>query len=118
MLAIANCQHSYSYVLPYLNVFLDVTNYDISNSVYCANLTVENSIDEQQTLTIVGYEASKGWTVIETSSNDWAMSRTIFFAKVTWAWLTAVETTLHVLLVATHIMTTNSLSCGSASATH
>ena len=104
-------------------IFLDVTNYNVSNSVYCTNLTVEDSIDEQQTLTIVGYEASKGWTVIETSSHDWAMSRTHFFAKVTWAWPTVVEVTvvnatLHVLSVATHIMTTNSLCCGSTCATH
>lgn len=45
------------------------------------------------------------------------------FVKVAWAWMTVVEVTviytaLHVVPVATHVMTTNSLCGGNACATH
>ena len=69
MLAIANCQHSYSYVLPFVMSFLEISNYDVNKSVWCANLTIEDSIGEQKALTIVGDEASIGWTVYVTSSH-------------------------------------------------
>lgn len=66
MLAISNCQHSYSYMLPFVNeFFLDVTNYDVNKAVWCANFTIEDSIGEQQALTIVGNEASIGWAANE-----------------------------------------------------
>ena len=123
MLAITNCQHSYSYVLPFVNEFLDVTNYDVNKSVRCANLAVEDSIGEQQALTIVGYETSIARTLKETCPNYWAMSHRKSFVKVTWAWTTVVEVTIvetafYVMLGATHVMTTNSLCCGCACATH
>lgn len=40
------------------NVFLDVSDNDINKAVWSANLTIENAIGEQQTLTVYGYEAS------------------------------------------------------------
>ena len=45
--------------------FLNVTNHDVNKAVRCANFTIEDSIGEQQALTIVGYEASIGWAVNE-----------------------------------------------------
>ena len=46
-------------------IFLDVTNYDVNKAVWRANLTIEDSIGEQQALTIVGYETSIGRTMNE-----------------------------------------------------
>ena len=123
MLAIANCQHSYSYVLPFVNEFLDVTNYDVNKSFRCANLAVEYSIGKQQALTVVGYETTIARTLKETCPHCWAMSHRKSLVKVAWTWMTVVEVTivkatLHFVLYATHITMTNSLCGGRACATH
>ncbi len=122
MLAIANCQHSYSYVLPFCVLFLHISNYDVNKPVWCANLAIEDSTGEQQALTIVGDEASIGGTVNEARTHDWTISVTKSLVKVAWAWVTVevavIYTALNVVPAATHVTMTNSLCGGNACATH
>jgi len=120
--AIANCQHSYSYVLPFVMSFLEISNNYVNQSISCANHFIEDTIGEQQTFTIVSYETSISWAVDEACSHDWAMNSAKSFVEVTWAMIaievTVVETTFDVVLVAAPITTMNSLSSGCACATN